>query len=225
MKTPAFLLLAALIAAACPRPATATDPEIGGKATGESGLTLNSLEAELELGLTYLEFSDDDLDATYGHLPGVSAGASFLMAPRVRTFFSLGYGQKSGDPFYGLPGFDGGPEITLKTVPFLVGLKFDLASSSRLRVQAGGALMLAYVREEGIAQLDSFGNLDDAPVDNVLSGYQLTFAPEWVLGHRVRAVGLEVGYGGVKGTLSNDSHSHDIDLTGISARMYLVLGL
>lgn len=225
MKTTVLLLLLTLGAAGRPGWGQTTDPEIGGKAAGGSPAALTTLDAEWDFSLTTVDFSDRDLEATYGSLTGAAIGASFLVAPQVRTFLSVGYGKKSGDPYYGLPGFAGGPEITLKTVPFLLGLKCDLARSTRIRVQAGCALMLAYVREGGVPFLDTNGHLNDAPVDNLLTGYRASFAPEWLLGDRLRAVGLEVGYGGVKGTLSNDSQSHDIDLTGLSGRLYLILGL
>lgn len=187
--------------------------------------TVDGLGGELDFSLAFQTLNDQDMDETYAYLPQLGVGFSFLIAPELRTYLGLRYGWKSGDPYYGLPGFDGGQEISVKTVPFLVGLKFNLAQSTRVRVQLGVALMLAYVREQTPPRIDYSGNLDDSAASNVLGGYQVSFAPEWLLGGGRNAVGLEIGYGGTQGTLNSDTHSHGIDLTGFSGRLYYVLSL
>ena len=215
------LILVWPILGACPVPAQ----EIAAPSTDSASITLNDLGTELDLSLSYLHFTEDDMSATYSYLPMVGAGVSFRVASQVRTFFGLGYGKKSGDPYHDLPGFENGPDITVKTIPFLVGMKVNLANSSRMRLHVGAALMLAYTREEGIAQLGSSGGVDSSPASELLTGYQWTFSPEWVLGEGRRVLGFELGYGGTKGTLQGDTHRHDINLFGVSARVFYVFKL
>jgi hypothetical protein len=185
----------------------------------------SSLDTELDLSLAFMNFADTDLDQTYGYLPMFGAGLSFTMAPRTRLFLAVGYGHKSGDPYYDSPGFQGDSEASLKTLRSRLGLKFDLAQSSVMKVYAGFAFLVDYARESLPPQVTSGGGLDDSPASGLVPGFLLSFAPEWRLGDSGRSLGLEVGYGGTRGDLQGDSHGHDIDLTGFSGRVYLVLGL
>lgn len=186
---------------------------------------VDGLGGELDFSLAFQTLTDRDMDETYSYLPQLGVGYSFLVAPELRTYLGLRYGWKSGDPYHGLPGFDGGQEISVKTVPFLIGLKVNLAQSSRVRLQLGLAFMLAYVREQTPPQIDYNGQLDDSAASNVLGGYLVSFAPEWWIGGGRNALGLEIAYGGTQGTLNSDTHSHSIDLTGFSGRVYYILGL
>lgn len=205
--------------------AGAQDTEIAAPAKGSAKIVLDELGTEFDFSLSYLNFADQDMDATYSYLPMLGAGISFRIAPELRTFLALRYGKKSGDPYHDLPGFDSGPDITVKTLPFLLGLKYNLARSSRIRVQVGYALMLAYTREAGITQVGYNNTLDDSAASEILTGYLMTFAPEWIVGSGSQAVGLEMSYGGTKGTLHSDYDSHDIDLTGFSGRLYYLFNL
>jgi hypothetical protein len=104
-------------------------------------------------------------------------------------------------------------------------MKVNLASSSRIRLNVGWAMMLAYTREEGIPQLGHGNILDSSPATDILTGYQLSFAPEWILGEGRRTVGVELAYGGTKGTLKGDAHSHNIDLFGFTGRVFYAFKL
>jgi hypothetical protein len=200
-------------------------PEIATPSSDSASLTLDELGTELDLSLGYHHFTDEDMDGTYSYLPMVGAGVSFLVAPQVRTFVGFRYGKKSGDPYHDLPGFENGPDITVKSLPILIGMKVNLASSSRIRLHVGGAMMFAYTREEGIPQLGSANTLDSSPATDILTGFQLTFAPEWILGQGRRSMGVELAYGGTRGTLKGDTHSHDIDLFGFSGRVFYAFKL
>ena len=199
--------------------------EIGTPASSSQPIVLNELSPELDFSFTYHHLTNFDLNKTYSFLPQLGVGISFQTTQNLRTFFSLRYGQRSGSPFHDLEGFDSEPEVTIKTVPFHVGMKYNLAQSSRFRVYAGFAFILAWTREEVPPQLDHDGNLDSSPASELTTGYMITFAPEWVLGQGSNSLGLEVGFGGTMGTLYGETHSHEVDLTGYSGRVYFVLGL
>lgn len=184
-----------------------------------------SMDHQLDFSLAFQTLSDQDMENTYSYLPMVGVGYSFIIAPELRTFLGLRYGWKSGDPYHDVPGFEGTQDISVKTVPFLIGLKFNLARSTRVRAQLGLALMLAYTWEQTPPRVDYNGNLDDSASSDILGGYMFTFAPEWILSPTGNAIGLELGFGGTQGRLDNDTSSHEIDLTGFSARIYYVLGL
>lgn len=184
-----------------------------------------SIDGEADFSFAYQHLTGQDMEETYSNLPYFGAGFSFLIAPELRTYLGLRYGWKSGDPYHDIPGFENGQNITVKTLPFLIGLKLNLARSTRVRFQLGLALMLSYTWEKVTPQIDPYGGLDDATASNVLAGYMATFGPEWYLGNGPNAIGLEFGYGGTKGTLSTDSNQHSIDLTGFSGRIYYILGL
>lgn len=184
-----------------------------------------SLSPQLDFSVAFQTLSDQDMDSTYSYLPMLGVGYSFLIAPELRTYLGLRYGWKSGDPYYNVPGFDDGQNITVKTIPFLIGLKLNVARSTRVKVQLGLALVLAYTREQTPPRVDYSGNLDDSASSDILGGYMFTFAPEWLLGQGRNSIGLEIGFGGTQGRIDNDTGSHEIDLTGFSGRLYYILGL
>ena len=185
---------------------------------------LGTLDTNLDLSGQYTSFTGEDMSDSYGGLPVIAVGFSFQTSSKVRTFLSLGYGENTGDPYYSLPGFSAEDNIKVRYVPLQLGMKVDLAQSRRIRVFAGAALEIAWM-EETIPFLDDSGSVVNKSASGINSGFILTFGPEIVLGQGGQAVGLEIGWGGSKGTVSTEGHKHDIDLTGYRGRLYLALNL
>lgn len=204
-------------------------PEIGGS-PGESPddpdafADLNNLDTHLDLAFQYARFTGEDMSNTYQDLPMVTAGVSFQATRNSRLFLSLGYGENTGDPFYDTPGMATEDLVSVRYVPLQVGMKIDLARSTRIHVYTGFALEIAWM-EETVPLRDENGDVADVSSSGVNSGYQLTFGPEFVLGQGGQALGLEVGWGGSKGSISSAGHEHDIDMTGYRGRLYLALAL
>jgi hypothetical protein len=178
---------------------------------------LEILDSQLEVSFQYTRFTGQDMRDTYGGIPVVAAGYSCRMAPKTRLFMSLGYGEAQGDPYYDTPGINGPDFLKIRYVPFWLGVKTDLAKSTRVHVYAGVALEVAWMEESG--------QVLDAAATGINTGYQAFFGPQFVLGPRGHALGLEVGYGGSKGEVTAKGHSHDIDLTGFRGRLFLALDL
>lgn len=204
-------------------------PEIGGSPEEspddpDALADLNILNTHLDLGFQYARFTGEDMGDTYQELPMVTAGVSFQAARTSRFFLSLGYGENTGDPFYDTPGMSGEDQVSVRYVPLQFGMKFDLARSTRIHVYAGLGLEIAWM-EETIPLRDENGDITDVSSSGINSGYQITFGPEFVLGQGGQALGLEVGWGGSKGSISAAGHEHNIDMTGYRGRLYLALAL
>ena len=206
-----------------------TNLELGGSAPLTKGVAafldeLNILDTQLDLSAQYTRFTGEDMRDSYGGLPMVGVGFSFRATRNSRVFVSIGYGENTGDPFYSTPGIAAEDHIKVRYVPVQWGMKVDLARSTRIHVYAGIAVELAWV-EETIPQLDDQGTAANLPSSGINSGYYLTFGPELVLGKSGHSVGLEIGWGGSKGTITTNGHAHQIDMTGYRARLFLALAL
>jgi hypothetical protein len=95
------------------------------------------------------------------------------------------------------------------------------SSSESWRLNLGVAFQLAWVEETlpgGRGEMDQ-----------VLSGYTagmlVTVATEWRSPGDRRAIGLELAAGGSGGTLEAGSDEHEVDLTGLHARIYTAVRL
>lgn len=203
--------------------------EVGGAAPlveGEDGFQggLNVLDTQIDLSAQYTRFTGEDMRDSYGGLPMAGVGFSFRATRNSRVFVSFSYGENKGDPFYGTPGINAENHIKVRYFPVQWGMKVDLARSTRIHVYAGLAVELAWV-EETIPLLDEHGTVVNLSSSGLNSGYQLTFGPELVLGHRGHSLGLEIGWGGSKGTITTAGHAHQIDMTGYRARLFLALAL
>lgn len=203
--------------------------EVGGSAPlteGEADFLdeLNILDTQIDLSAQYTRFTGEDMRDSYGGLPMAGVGFSFRATRNSRVFVSFGYGENTGDPFYGTPGMAAEDHIKVRYFPVQWGMKVDLARSTRIHVYTGLAVELAWV-EETIPLLDDHGTVANLSSSGLISGYQLTFGPELVLGQSGHSLGLEVGWGGSKGTITSEGHSHDIDMTGYRARLFLALAL
>jgi len=203
--------------------------EVGGSAPrteGEAGFQdgLDVLGARVDLSAQYIRFTGEDMRDSYGGLPMAGVGFSFRATRNSRVFVSFGYGENKGDPFYDTPGMAAEDYIKVRYFPTQWGMKVDLARSTRINVYAGLAVELAWV-EETIPLLDDHGVVTNLSSSGLNSGYQLTFGPELVLGQSGHSLGFEVGWGGSKGTITTEGHSHKIDMTGYRARFFLALAL
>jgi len=182
------------------------------------------LNTALDFGIMYTHFSGDDMSGTYGGIPQLSTGLSWAMGDRSRFFMSIGYGRKSGDPYWDIEHFETDQDITVQTMPFLIGLKFNASSRKDFRLYFGAAAQLTYAWET-IPTGMSDGEFTSSTPSGLLTGYYLFVGPEFSLGNGTDAIGLEIGIGGSKGEVSGDGNSHDVDLTGYHIRAFYTLGM
>ncbi len=174
-------------------------------------------DTELEFGPGAQSLDNDDLDRTYGLLPSFGLGVSWLLVAQTRLVFGVRYARSGGDPYYDMPDFRSDDGATLRAVPVTLGVRGNLNPHSRLRYHLGCALQVAWLQET-------------VPVDgglNRFTGYGvgalLTSGPEWRSRDGRRALGLELAWGGRGGHIDHGADSHDVDLTGIHARLYYVI--
>lgn len=190
----------------------------------EEFIQLEVLDSQLDLSFQYARFTGEDMRDTYHGLPMFVAGFSFQATRTSRLFISFGYGENTGDPFYDSLGFTAEDQVQVRYAPLQLGMKVDLANSTRIHVYAGFAFEIAWM-EETVPLRDDYGVVAPVSSSGINSGYQLVFGPQFVLGQGGQAVGLEVGWGGSKGTVSGQGHHHDVDMTGYRGRLYFALGL
>lgn len=204
-------------------------PEVGGTTGGDEGADLslgdlNTLDAQLILAVDYTRFTGEDMNKTYGGIPLVSAIVTFRISPYWRLFISGGYGQTTGDPFYGSPAFVVEDQTEIKYSPWQLGLKYDLARNTKVRFYAGLGVEFAWM-EETVPLVGENGEITDTSSSGFNTGYVWILGPEFVLGQGGQALGLEVGWGGSKGSVTTKGHSHDLDMTGYRGRIYFVFPL
>ena len=185
---------------------------------------IDGLEAQLGLGVRYTWFTSEDMQEVYGGIPVVELGFTARISRYSYLFTSLGYGWANGDPFDGALDLADEDMAGIRTIPFQMGLKVDLSRNSRLHVYAGFAFEIAWMEEE-LPTLDDQSRLTTEPASGTNTGYALTFGPEFLLGEKGNVLGLELGWGGAKGAVSTEDHSHDLDLTGLRGRVYFALAL
>jgi hypothetical protein len=215
-----------------PCPAAAQDdfpPEIGGTTTPSEDDPspfdeLGGLEAQLDISARYTRFTGQDMNKTYGGVPAVTVGGTFRISRFWRLFLSGGYGQATGDPYHGTPGIIAEDSIEVRYAPFNLGLKYDLARSAKVRVYFGLGFEFAWM-EETIPLQGENGEVTDISSSGVNKGFTWSFGPEFVVGSAGQALGLELGGGGSKGTVTSEGHSHDVDVTGYRGRVYFVFPL
>lgn len=207
----------------------AAPPEVGyvePSATGEDEPfpDLKSANPVLDVSALYTRFTGDGMNSEYGGLPAVSAGLTFQFSRYSYFWMSLGYGASRGNSLAGITGFSGPDDLTVRAVPFQLGLKFDGAHSERVRFYLGAALEFAWMQET-LPALAAGGHVEDRTASEINTGFALVCGPEFLLGDGDRAFGLEIGWGGAKGSVRGDDSSHDVDLTGVRGRIYYALAL
>jgi len=183
---------------------------------------LDNLGAEVDLGLGYCILNGEGIKDIYSGVPQAGIGFSFLVTPEVRTYFRVDYAIASGNPYENIIGFEAPRETTIKSVPLTFGLKYNLSQNQKLRLQLGLGMQAAWQQEEIMDTLAD-DNTDLRKVSDYNFGFTATFAPELVLGNNI--LGFEFGYGGAKGDIKDKEHSHNIDLTGFTTKLYFALGL
>lgn len=202
--------------------------EIGGSANAsdedpDPG-NLSNLETLLDLSANYTHFTGEDMDQTYGGIPQVSLGLTFRFSRFWWFHLSGGYGETSGDPYHGTSGIITQDQVEVRYIPFLLGIKYNMARSSKVRVYVGFGLEFAWT-EETVPLQDETGAVVPTSSSGLNNGYFWNFGPEFILGQGGQALGLEVGWGGSKGAITSEGHSHDIDMTGFRGRIYFAIPL
>lgn len=230
LPRPAVLLVLALgtTTALAPAPALAgPDPEVGGLGTaGDSTAERDwPLATGLEAGLQYLVFSEDDMNDTYGGLPLLAVRLSMQTGRNVRVVLGTGYGRAGGDPDDDQADFQGDDEATLHVIPFQMGLRINPTPEARLRLNLGFVLEMTWVRETLPASLYRQGGLERTVTHSGWTrGIGATFGPEWRLSGSAAAFGLEAVVTGNSGDIGHDP-DHQVNLSGMGARLYFTTGL
>jgi hypothetical protein len=206
-----------------------TPLEIGGSETWEeedpqSFVELGDLQPLLDLGAGYTRFTGQDMNKTYDGIPRISVGANFRISRFWWLYSAIGFGQTTGDPFHGTPGIAAVDYTEIRYAPFNLGLKYNLARSTRVRVYIGLGFEFAWM-EETIPLLSENGEVTDISSTGLNKGFTWSFGPEFVVGGAGQALGVEIGGGGSKGAVSSENHSHDVDMTGYRGRAYFVFPL
>ena len=177
------------------------------------------LNTALDLGINYTHFSGEDMSGSYGGIPELDARISWAMGDRSRFFLSVGYGRKCGDPYWDIEHFDSDQNMTVQTMPFLMGIKFNASTRKNVRLYFGAAAQLTYAWETLPTGISN-GEATTSTSSGLITGYYLFVGPEFPLGQGTDAVGLEFGIGGTKGEISAAGNRHDIDLTGYRVRAF-----
>lgn len=209
-------------------PLTDHERELGGVATPpdapQSGWN-PGLDAQLALALSWSLFQDPDMKQTYGGVPGVGLQIDFATSRESAVYLAAGFGRGRGDPYYDSAGFHDPDAVELQFLPLELGMRTHLAGHAQVGVNVGFGLQLVHVWETS-PTLDTF-SLTTANVRHAgwLTGFRLSFGPEWRSANRRRALGLSVGIGGSKGFLQGGHGRHDIDLSGIQGQIYHAIKL
>jgi len=167
-------------------------------------------------------FFDDDLDATYGLLPGGELGASWALGHFSRVLVSLGYGATTGDPYHDVPDFDAGEVARLRVVPLTVGLRLASPNEGPVHLVCGAAVQAAWFAERlPIGETD--GSLQD--LDGRGLGLLFTLGPEWWLQGGRQVLSLDLALGGPSGEVHGGTHRHDVDLRSFQLRLGYALAV
>jgi len=204
-------------------------PEVGGSSPATDDDTaafddLEILDSRFDISAQYNYFTGEDMQDTYGGMPLVCGGFSFQTTRTTRFFVSLGYGEAEGNPFNEIPGISTADRIQVRYLPLLLGMKADLARSTRIQVFLGAAVEVAWM-EETVPVVDGSGKILNQASSDINTGYQVTFGPQFMLGQGGQALGMEIGWGGSKGDVASADHKHDLDMTGLRGRLYVALAL
>ncbi len=183
------------------------------KAPDEEGCEFEfaDFDTRFRIGASTRFLLDDDMERTYGVMPGIHVGLSVETSPYSRFLVEVGYETTHGDPYYDTPGFHVTEAARVSLAPFSVGLRFNSDPNRRFDIHYGFDIVAGWTGERTHSQ-DSESLFDSS---NVALGYRFSVSPEWRGRNRDGAVGLMLSYGGV----SNNS-GHDVVFMGISARLY-----
>lgn len=201
--------------------------EIGTQASSHHELQASTwnLDPELDLSITTLYFTGTDMRKTYSVFPMVGVGASFRMTPYSRVIMGLRYGKKTGNPYYDDDGFESGPDSQLKTLRYLMGVKYNLSRIENFKVYAGYSFALGWAWEDLPFSPSYSQQMEGETSSGLTTGFLISFAPEWTLTEGGQALGVELEYGGTRGELTNNNWDHWVDITGFSGRIYYVIKL
>jgi hypothetical protein len=210
-----FLLPLCLAAA----PLTAQTDEIGVPSDGPTNsIAIHPLNFELAASYGYVVFTEDDMGDTYTGLPSFGLEASVGLSEEVRFILACRYGSTSGNPFYDTPGFTTGPDNELKVVPMLMGFRVDISEHPRFRVYFGLDFVASWIREEVPTSLGVESVVMEERSGLGL-GVLMTLTPQWRSADDRYAIGVEIGAGGSSGEIGKGWDDHEVNLTGLSARL------
>lgn len=194
--------------------------EVGGSAMAPSAdlAWTGALDPELEIGLQWLVLSESDMDATYGGLPLGHLRVSMQASRSVRFYLGLGYGRSEGNPFHGLPAFEGEGDSELVAVPVQMGIRGNVTPNAAFRLNLGCFFEGTWIRETLPSRypLDPSARIRE---EGWTRGVGFTFGPEWRSRDGGRGAGFEGVMTGNSGGIGDDS-GHEVNLSGMAARLY-----
>jgi len=216
---PIKILALALLAGLWAFPARSQNvSEVGGPAATslqDRNLSLPDFTPRYHLRIGADNIFNEELNESYGLLPGAEVGVTLAISRHARFFANLGYFRTQGDPYYDLDGMSDEDGLLLQTIPMTVGVLLNASENPHFRLHFGAGLGPHYVRER-IPDLE--GNLT---ADGLLMGWHFFMCPEFDLGQG--ALGVELGVGGARGRLTEGHHRHDIDLWAFQPRIVYTL--
>lgn len=175
------------------------------------------LGAQLEFAVGAQTLGSDDLDDTYGLLPGGSVGMSWPLRNHTRFHLTAGYYTTGGDLYYDTPEFASDQRARLRAVPLTFGLRENLTPGSRTGLVGGLAIQIAWIEEELPAGTNVTGH-------DVNRGYGIgilaSLGPRWCSRDERRALGVELAVGGCGADIGEGRGKHEVDLTGFHLRAY-----
>jgi len=180
------------------------------------------LAPQFEVMLEARTPEDEEMDATYGLVPGVGLGVSIAPGASTRIRFRVRYLSSTGDPYHDLPGFTAPRRSRVTAVPLSLGVCQTLVPGRRVRFDGGLDLGLGLFRER-IPDPDQPG--DDLVYTGSGLGLSVFAGPALTLGHG-RRLALEAGWSGLEADLDH-GRLPDIttNLTGFFARVSLAFTL
>jgi len=166
-----------------------------------------------------LGFFEDDMDGTYGGMFTYGLKLAWSRHHMTRQFFSMTYGQKSGDPFYDITDFEGTTRNRLRAVQWRLGTEVNVTNGERFRIYLGMAAEFGFMQER---QPEVGGGTRESMTTYDGWGFGLVgqLTGEWRSADLRRAVGLGVYLGGSGTEVEGGYRRHDVDLSAYGITLY-----
>ncbi len=177
-------------------------------------------EVQVEAGVGWLDYSDDEMEGTYGRTPIVGARLVASRRNSAEIFIGLQYAWDTGDPYYDVPELDSPATTHLHLLPIEVGFRVNVTGDPTFRFLLGVAIEYFRVWEQTYQGHDP---VEGEPATFSDWGFALKplGGPEWRISPTGSTIGLEFFWAKRQ---VDDPYSHygrwAVDLTGPGARFY-----
>jgi hypothetical protein len=163
-------------------------------------------------------FLDEDMQQTYGAVPGGGIRINLPYQPHGQFFAGILLAGDTGNPYYGesMDWQELEDSAHLRVTPLEAGIRINLLQASPHRFYSGAAINYTYAREriEGQPSARGWG-----------FGGRLMVGPEWRLSSGRTGLGFEFSLNLGHVVASRAAQHRDIPLTGLQLRGYLCFGI